>query len=66
MHDDVLISEYAELIAKILNENCITSLSESQLLSYLQIHQLAGKVLPKELFDSEYFKRDDGGYILIN
>ncbi len=66
VHDDVLISEYAELIAKILNENCITSLSESQLLSYLQIHQLAGKVLPKELFDSEYFKRDDGGYILIS
>ena len=64
--NDNLVMTYDALVASVLLCKGISELSESQLLSFLQIHQLAGKVIPKELFSSSHFEADDNGTIKVN
>ena len=59
------IMTYDVLVATVLLYKGIFELSESQLLSFMQIHQLAGKVIPKELFSSSHFEVDDNGTIKV-
>jgi hypothetical protein len=59
------IMTYDALVATVLLYKGISELSESQLLSFMQIHQLAGKVIPKELFSSSHFEVDDNGTIKV-
>ena len=65
VRNDNSIMTYDALVAAVLLCNGISELSESQLLSFLQIHQLAGKVIPKELFSSSHFEVDDNGTIKV-
>lgn len=63
--DDDSIMTYDALVASALLYQGISELSEAQLLSFMQIHQLAGKVIPKELFSSVHFEIDDNGTIKV-
>ena len=66
VRNDNSIMTYDTLVASALIGKGITELSEAQLLSFLQIHQLAGKVIPKELFSSSHFEIDENGTIKVN
>lgn len=65
VRNDNSIMTYDALVSSVLVYKGISELSESQLLSFMQIHQLAGKVIPKELFSSSHFEVDDNGTIKI-
>jgi hypothetical protein len=65
VRNDNSIMTYDALVASVLLGNGISELSESQLLSFMQIHRLAGKVIPKELFSSAHFEVDDNGTIKV-
>ena len=65
VRNDNSIMNYDALVASILLYKGISELSEAQLLSFMQIHQLAGKVIPKELFSSSHFEVDDNGTIKV-
>lgn len=65
VRNDNSIMTYDALVASVLLSKCISELSEAQLLSFMQIHQLAGKVIPKELFSSPHFEVDDNGTIKV-
>ncbi len=66
VRNDNSIMTYDALVAGVLLSKGISELSEAQLLSFMQIHQLAGKVIPKELFSSSHFEVDDNGTIKVN
>ncbi len=59
------ITAYDQLIAKILSDAGFQTLSPGQLLSFLQIHQLAFKIIPKELEVSKYFEVSEEQFTLI-
>ena len=65
VRNDNSIMTYDALVACVLLNKDISELSEAQLLSFMQIHQLAGKVIPKELFSSPHFEVDDNGTIKV-
>jgi hypothetical protein len=65
VRNDNSIMTYDALVALVLLYKGISELSETQLLSFMQIHQLAGKVIPKELFSSPHFEVDDNGTIKV-
>ena len=65
VRNDNSIMTYDALVASVLLSKGISELSEAQLLSFMQIHQLAGKVIPKELFSSPHFEVDDNGTIKV-
>ena len=65
VRNDNSIMTYDALAASVLLSKGISELSEAQLLSFMQIHQLAGKVIPKELFSSPHFEVDDNGTIKV-
>jgi hypothetical protein len=65
VRNDNSIMTYDALVACVLLSKDISELSEAQLLSFMQIHQLAGKVIPKELFSSPHFEVDDNGTIKV-
>ena len=65
VRNDNSIMTYDTLVASVLLSKGISELSEAQLLSFMQIHQLAGKVIPKELFSSPHFEVDDNGTIKV-
>lgn len=56
------IFEYDQLVAQVLTEAGIHTLSASQMLSFLQIHQLTLKTIPKELEMSERFDISDNQF----
>jgi hypothetical protein len=58
------ITAYDQLVSKVLADAGIHSLTASQLLSFLQIHQLTFKTIPKELEVSEYFSVSDDQFTL--
>ena len=64
VRDDVAITQYDKLVAAALAEAGLRSVTEAQMLAFLQIHQLTYKVLPKELLMSDSFVVD-GEYIRI-
>lgn len=66
VRNDNSIMTYDALVASVLLSKGISELSEAQLLSFMQIHQLAGRVIPKELFSSSHFEVDDNGTIKVN
>ena len=55
VRNDKAISAYDQLVAQALADSGIRTLSSSQMLAFLQIHQLAFKSVPKELEMSDYF-----------
>lgn len=59
------ISAYDQLIARILSDAGIKTISASSLLSFLQIHQLTHKVIPKELEISECFSVSNDQFTLV-
>ena len=65
VRNDNSIMTYDALVACVLLSKDISELSEAQLLSFMQIHQLAGKVIPKELFSSSHLEVDDNGTIKV-
>ena len=56
------LNSYAEVVAHVMISNNILELSESQFLSFLIIHGLSKKAIPKELSTSEYIKFENGMY----
>ncbi len=66
VRDNIQLREYDETIARIVNEGGMVKVSDAQLLSYLQIHQLAEASLPKELLESSHFTRDENGLIFVS
>lgn len=65
VRDDSDITAYDQLIAKVLAEAGIYSLTASRLLSFLQIHQLTFKTIPKELEVSEYFDVSEDQFKIV-
>ena len=65
VRDSKDIAAYDELIAQVLTESEIYELTASQLLSFLQIHQLALKTIPKELEASGYFKASEDRFKIV-
>ena len=65
VRDDKKIYDYDVLTASALKDAGISKLSESQLLSFLQIHQLSIKVIPKQLYLSPCFCVEDGEFTVI-
>ena len=65
VRDNPDITAYDQLIAKVLSDTEIYSLTASRLLSFLQIHQLTFKTIPKELEVSEYFVVSDDQFIIV-
>lgn len=65
VRDSKDIAAYDELIAQVLTESGIYELTASQLLSFLQIHQLALKTIPKELEASGYFKVSEDRFKIV-
>jgi len=59
------IVAYDELIAQVLIETGIHELTASQLLSFLQIHQLTFKTIPKELELSEHFEVSEDHFKVV-
>ena len=55
VRDDKAITAYDQLVAQVIGDTGIRTLSASQMLSFLQIHQLTFKTIPKELELSDYF-----------
>jgi hypothetical protein len=58
------LGSYAEIVAYTMISNGIESLSDSQFMSFLVIHGLANKAIPKELMNSNYIKFDNDRYIV--
>ena len=65
VRDNLNTTAYDQLIAKILSDAGIYSLTASRLLSFLQIHQLTFKTIPKELEVSEYFAVSDDQFNIV-
>ena len=65
VRDSQDIAEYDELIAQVLTEAGIHELTASQLLSFLQIHQLTFKTIPKELELSERFEVSEDQFKVV-
>lgn len=65
VRDNLNITAYDQLVAKILSDAGIYSLTASRLLSFLQIHQLTFKTIPKELEVSEYFAVSDDQFNIV-
>lgn len=59
VRNDRNITAYDQLIAEVVSEAGIQTLTASRMLSFLQIHQLTYKTIPKELELSEYFTVSD-------
>ena len=62
VRDSVAISSYDELISCVLKEQNIDSISEADLLGFLQIHSLVYSHLPKDLQQSEHLVYNGGIY----
>jgi len=65
VRDNQDITAYDELIAQVLSEAGIHELTASQLLSFLQIHQLTFKTIPKELELSERFEVSEDQFKVV-
>lgn len=65
VRDNPDITAYDQLVAKVLSDAGIYSLTASRLLSFLQIHQLTFKTIPKELEVSEYFAVADDQFNIV-
>ena len=65
VRDNLNITAYDQLVAKILSDAGIYSLTASRLLSFLQIHQLTFKTIPKELEVSDYFAVSDDQFNIV-
>ena len=64
VRDEKEIAAYDQLVAQVLAEAGIHALTASRMLSFLQIHQLTYKTVPKELEVSEYFIVSDDQFTL--
>ena len=63
--EDCKIKEFDELIATVLKENGYKIISENALLVFMQVNGFAMKYLPKELFNSDYFKVTENGFEIV-
>lgn len=63
--EDCKIKEFDELIATVLKENGYKTISENALLVFMQVNGFAMKYLPKELFNSDYFKVTENGFEIV-
>ena len=59
VRNDRNITSYDQLVAEVVFEAGIQTITASRMLSFLQIHQLTYKTIPKELELSEYFTVSD-------
>lgn len=55
VRDDKTITAYDQLVAQLMADTGVRTLSNSQMLSFLLLHQLSFKTIPKELEVSDYF-----------
>lgn len=65
VRNNIKTISYPELVAKVLIENNIDVISEGTLSAFLQIHQLANKVIPKELLTSDNFIKNGEEYRVV-
>ena len=59
------LNSYSEVVANVMISNGITAMGESDFLSFLIIHGLAKKTIPKELMNSEFVKYEDQKYKVV-
>lgn len=64
MRDDVLTS-YPQVVSKKMKTSGYERMSESQFLSFLIVNNLARKVIPNELNNSEYIRKDGDFYYVV-
>lgn len=53
-----------DLVLELLQKNNIETIDEATLLSFLVVHRIISKVIPKELYDSPKLKYSDGYFRL--
>lgn len=59
------LTSYAQIVAYKMKMAGCDSMTENQFLSFLVLHNLARKVIPGELSNSEYLKKDGDYYKLV-
>lgn len=59
------LNSYSEIIANIMMAHNIDSLTESKMLSFLIVNDLAKNTIPKELMNSEFVKFLDDKYVVM-
>lgn len=59
------IKTYPQIVASVMDNLGYREMPESHFLSFLLLHNLARKVIPSELEDSDYIKKDGENYVLI-
>ena len=65
VHEGCKIKEFDELVAAVLKEKKYKNISENDLLTFLQVNGFAIKYVPKELFNSDYFRVTEDGFEVI-
>lgn len=61
---DLPVEALDDVVEYMLKKNGISYIDESNLLSFLVVHRLVSKVIPKELYDSGKLKYSDGYFSL--
>lgn len=64
VRDDSTFEALDDIVECMLRESGISCMDESNLLSFLVVHHLVSKVIPKELYDSHKIKYSDGYFSL--
>ena len=59
------IKTYPQIVAAVMDNLGYREMPESHFLSFLLLHNLARKVIPSELEDSDFIKKDGENYVLI-
>ena len=60
------IDSYSHIVAHMMERFGIEAMTESQFLSFLVVHNLAKKMIPNELNNSDYVKKEGDLYIRVH
>lgn len=64
VHNDSTFESLDDIVVSMLRKNNIGCIDEADLLSFLIVHHLTSKVIPKELYNSNELKYADGHFSL--
>ena len=59
------MTSYPQIVSRKMRLLGVEKMSESQFLSFLVLHNLARKVIPNELYNSEYIRKDGDFFYAI-
>lgn len=65
VNNELGLNSYPEIVAYKMKSTGNEKMTESQFLSFLVVHNLARKVIPNELSNSDYVKKDGEYYVAV-